>query len=619
MARPIQRGKKKNSKPKQTTDKTITNHGTNQNVQQITIKLEHPTPIKPKRRTPAKKKDTKKEEAVEELKEELEDYNKAQTEAGELEIVLPAELGVSPSDASALKSSDDIFTFIQIIREKKAKIIEMISEKRTPPQELEPAPSQNRFFTPQPMLARASLPAPPIMPSVPDIEPTRQIQSGLSDAEIERQLKQLERQGAVSGSVAVRAFALKDERTASILANIQGNIETARASGGNGVLTPSQIDRYIAQLDAASKRYTTDFSLLPEADRIRMKTQQTELLDKIEVQKANLLKERDSGNVVLPLPPPPTPSGKPFWKPMSAIGLPYLQEYISLDLNSIQLNDDDERNIMKSLRSLNPKISERFLEVQITKSPPERQRKIRDVLNSRIADAKEAEAMRSKDSDQIEIDAEHEASRQLAVRNLTKYVNSDPSAPAGFKNWSQQIVFALRKNGVSQAEADRIGSYATAKARKKAVRTAMGIPASKSAQQELTPPPASSPPASSPPASSPPASSPPASSPPASSPPATIPATIPTCNPGETGGQRRMCIQPTTAPPQVKAGDGKRLIQTTSYAEYIQLQRQYLGDSTVIVQAPRTQSMTQIDLAPSQDRVGNFANRFLGAKPSETP
>ena len=605
MARPIQRGKKK-PKPKQTTDKTITNLGTNQNVQQITIKLEHPTPPKPKRRPPAKKKDSKKEEAVSELKEELEDYNKYQTEAGELEIVLPAELGVSPSDASALKSSDDIFSFIQIIREKKAKIIEMISEKRTPPQQLEPVPSQNRFFTPLPQLARASLPAPSIMPSVPDIEQGRQIQRGLSDAEIERQLERLERQGAVSGSVAMKAFAIKDRTTASILANIQGNIATVRASGGDGVLTPSQIDRYIARLDAASKRYTTDFSLLPEADRLRMKTQQTELLNKIEVEKANLLQERDSGTVVLPLPPPPAPSGKPFWIPTSAIGLPYLQEYISLDLNKIQLNDDDEENIMKSLRSLKPKISESFLEVQNTKSPPERQRKIRDVLNSRIADAKEAEATRSKDPDQIADAKQRKENKEKAIEHLTLYVNGNPFAPIGFKQWGQTIKNALLYHaGVSQEEIDRIDLLPAGDKRRRAVGKAMGIKkkiklpiVENPPPQELTPPPPAS------------------TSPPASTPP---PATIPICKPGETGGQRRMCIQPTTAPPQVKAGDGKRLIQTTSYGEYIQLQRQYAGDSNVIVQAPRTQSMEEADLSPSQTVASNFANRFLGAKPSGMP
>ena len=41
MARPIQRGKRKDSKPKvkKTTDKSITNKGENQNINQIPIKL----------------------------------------------------------------------------------------------------------------------------------------------------------------------------------------------------------------------------------------------------------------------------------------------------------------------------------------------------------------------------------------------------------------------------------------------------------------------------------------------------------------------------------------------------------------------------------------------------
>jgi hypothetical protein len=581
MVRPIQRGKKK-AKPKQTTDKTITNHGTNQNVQQITIKLEHPTPIKPKRRAPAKKKDTKKEEAVEELKEELEDYNKYQTEAGEIGLELPAELGVSPSDASALKSSDDIFTFIQIIREKKAKIIEMINEKRTPPQQLEPAPSQNRFFTPQPMLARASLPAPPIMPSVPDIEPNRQIQRGLSDSEIERQLKQLERQGAVSDSVAVRAFALKDRKTASILANIQGNIDTARASGGNGVLTPSQIDRFIAQLDAASKRYKTDFSLLPEADRLRMKTQETELLDKIEVQKANLLQERDSGNVVSQkaLPPPEPPS---FEKELNdtLINVNRIISHIKSSPKSA-FTEQDFIMLNNELNAIQNKIQERY--DSIDKINSNRFSAEYKIVIERINEARKLgsspksvwKPLLPPPPAPIEIDAEKEANRQKAIRNLTLYVNSDPSAPTGFKLWSPQIQKALLSHaGVSQEEIDRIGLLPAGDRRKEAVGKAMGIkkrtkivivenppqPAVKKEDtstdtpppQELTPPPPA----------------------------------LPVCKSGETGGQRRMCIQPTTAPPQVKAGDGKRLMQTTSYGEYIQLQRQYAGSSNVIVQPPR--------------------------------
>ena len=63
------------------------------------------------------------ERVVEELKEELANYDEIQTQAGQLGIELPAELGVSPSEASALKNVDDIRSFIMIVKEKRGKII----------------------------------------------------------------------------------------------------------------------------------------------------------------------------------------------------------------------------------------------------------------------------------------------------------------------------------------------------------------------------------------------------------------------------------------------------------------------------------------------------------------
>ena len=121
----------------------------------------------------------------------------------------------------------------------------------------------------------------------------------------------------------------------------------------------------------------------------------------------------------------------------------------------------------------------------------------------------------------------------------------------------------------------------------------------------------------------------------------TPPSTLPTCKPNE-GGQRRMCIPPTTTtekevdrslgiprnipiPPKVKAGDGKRLIQTTSYGEYIQMKRQYAGDSNVIVQSPFTGSKPSASTPFSggwegQDfQSANLSSGSLGARPPQRP
>jgi hypothetical protein len=83
-----------------------------QAVQTVKVVIHQPEPEKPKRKR-KKKKDTKKDEAIEQLKEELQSYDEVQNQAGEAGIDIPSELGVSPAEASALKSADDIKQFIE--------------------------------------------------------------------------------------------------------------------------------------------------------------------------------------------------------------------------------------------------------------------------------------------------------------------------------------------------------------------------------------------------------------------------------------------------------------------------------------------------------------------------
>ena len=160
MTKTIQR--KKRSKPVKVsetvntdTDSDMnTNLGTNQNV--VKVVIQHPEPPKSRKRTSKPKVDKKKEEAVDELREALSEYDKAQNEAGERGIKIPEILGVSPNEANEIKNTDDILRFIQLVRQKTQQIREL---KKPVPKAVEPSPPRsNPFLT-------------PIMPSAPTIFP----------------------------------------------------------------------------------------------------------------------------------------------------------------------------------------------------------------------------------------------------------------------------------------------------------------------------------------------------------------------------------------------------------------------------------------------------------------
>ena len=118
MTKTIQR--KKRSKPKvieTVNSDTNTNLGTNQNV--VKVVIQHPETPKPRKKRPSKPKvDKAKEEAVDDLREALSEYDKAQNEAGERGVKIPEILGVSPSEASEIKNTADILKFIQLVKQK---------------------------------------------------------------------------------------------------------------------------------------------------------------------------------------------------------------------------------------------------------------------------------------------------------------------------------------------------------------------------------------------------------------------------------------------------------------------------------------------------------------------
>lgn len=404
MARPIQRGKKDKAKPKpkptstvKITDKSISGSGENQNVNQITIKIENPIPPpkpKPKPRKRAKKKDTAKEEAIEELKQELANYDEVQSQAGQLGIELPAELGVSPSEASALKNVDDIRSFIMIVKEKRGKISELVQLKATPrpqPQQQISGPSPNRF-TPSFAINRAGLPAPP--PPTVDIAPAPQQQATGQSSAIDRQLDDLDREQQrealkIKRSTSIEKFREKNVKTENILLTIKANVDTARMAN-NGVLTESQLDTFITSYEQAMTRYNTGYAELSPQTQTIMKPQKEELFAEINSARKLLVDEKRGLEATRGIPqilPPP----KKTWTPTNSSGMAMLNEYITIDMDTTKITPAQAQNMMTTLRSLkNPVLAEGFY-TEIGNEPDAKKRQsiIREVIESRVEDENE--------------------------------------------------------------------------------------------------------------------------------------------------------------------------------------------------------------------------------------
>jgi len=590
MARPIQRGKKK----KVTKTKDIVNSGENQNVQQVTIKIEHPAPPKPKKRKPRKKRDSKKDEAIEALKEELAQFDEVQTEAQQLGIELPAELGVSPSEASALKSSDDIFKFIEVIKERRGKIKELVAaQAEQAKQPALPAPRQSRFVSPLlPTIMRPPVEG-QILPQAPPPQPSGQKPMGQSDTDIERQLSELERQQRketlkLRQTPSIEDFEKKGARTGNEFAVLMSNIDTARKAN-NGVLTEDQINNFITQLEGVMDRYNRNFAKLSDRSQAIMESEREDLFDNLNKVRQSLTAELRGKAKALPAPAAPAaPAGKTIWKPRVPVGLPLLREYITLDMDKVEITPEQAKQLEATLRTI-PQITEvdKLIEEQSRQpDPKKRQANIREVLESikmdkaeeekliREATAEEREVKRA-ESEAEEVDAEKEAARQLAKRNLEKYVTDAPDRPAGFKNWSERIAAALRLLGMPVEEILKIKALPTGRARKIEVGKFLKMPLCRPGRRSgICVPPA-------PPA------------PPAQPVPFVAPA-----------GRLPIGMRgPAPAKPN------KRLIQTQNYPEYIRLRNQFASDPNTIVQAPLSVIQRQSDIDPS-DRADLAASRF---------
>src|SRR6056300_825925 len=134
-------------------------------------------------------------------------------------------------------------------------------------------------------------------------------------------------------------------------------------------------------------------------------------------------------------------------------------------MDRVEITPEQAKQLEATLRTI-PQITEvdKLIEEQSTQpDAKKRQSNIREVLESikmdkaeeekliREATAEEREVKRA-ESEGEEVDAEQEAARQLAKRNLEKYVTDHPDRPAGFKNWSERIAAALRLLGMPVEE-----------------------------------------------------------------------------------------------------------------------------------------------------------------------
>src|SRR5210317_108529 len=654
MARPIQRRnkKKKTVSKKDDTETTVnTNMGENQAVQTVKIVIHKPEPEKPKRKR-RKKKDSKKDKAIEELKNELQSYDEVQNQAGEAGVDIPAELGVSPAEASALKSADDIQQFIQVIQQKREAIRQLIAE---PPQ---PARRPNRFI---------DIPRPPVMPAVapqqfiptqvqpqplPSFFPPIRQPAGVRP-EVAKQIEDLEKAEEaetlkLKKTESIEKFETKASRSPTEINTILGNIEVARKANA-GVLSQEQLNNFITQLEEVGVRYNSHFSKLSPRSQALLEPRREEFVNELTLEIRKLKEELRTGQKPLP-----APSAKKTWKPKNAMGRPLIEEYLKLDLDKVEITPSQANILTSALRGI-PELTdvdallkelanqpdpkkrqnairetleaikeEKALEKeapmktwqpqsppgimllreyinldldkvgmsigtdnlvkqsikrvpQITASdallkelanqsdPKRKQMIVREVLQAiredqpLIRDVPKEEQKPKPQPEPVpqEVEAEKEANIQKAKKDLAGYVEG--TGRKGFRNWGQSVQKALKTIGITDAEIKRIGEIPDPNGKKRTVRDIL------SPARECAP-----------------------------------------------GSRRRGCVipsAPVATPVQPPAKPSKRIIQTTSYAEYTRLQRQYAGSPNVIVQAPLSIIQRQTNIDPN-DQADLSASRF---------
>ena len=597
MARPIQRktGKRKTKIPEVKVESNNNDSGTQQtNTQVVKIILEQPKTKTRKRAV--KKKDNKKDEAIQELKDEVASYDETINDAKSADIEIPKELGISPSEASSLKTTSDIMKFIQQIRVKKEKIKNLSSP---PPQRTIPAPPprQNMFipqfpiragFNPLPVFEQAQLPQ-----NQPRLNPPGN--------QIDKQLSELEKNvDSVNQDIDIGA----DPTFESFLKKVDDIINNQKSVADqafqlNGQYSTNKGNRYIDSLNGTRSRLISTSNKLPKD------------IEAIYEDKVNLLEKKIDDEVEIIQSRIET-----FALPPASVG--------NLSGESKTLLDDWRKQLISSNKEIaretklfENKISLKTLRVEDIIGETELlnnyEANIRRVFDNLPADVKALEQPDLDDAinrinllrqilsdadkgksvvgelqipeDEQEIDADLESDRQRDLKDLSDYV-SGISQKKGFKNWSVQITNTLKRLGIQEREIDKIAGLSQGKTRKSKVAEII----QRLSSRDRIPIPR----------------------------PIVNPQPIPQQQPADTqvpecvpGDRRSMCSKPSSQPVIIpgkevdrslgiprnvqptpiipttgKTSSGRTIINTSSYQEYFRVKRENERNPNVLVQPP---------------------------------
>jgi hypothetical protein len=590
MTRPIQRktGKRKTKIPEVQVESNNNDSGTQQtNTQVVKIILEQPK-TKPRKRA-VKKKDNKKDEAIQELKDEVASYDETINDAKSADIEIPKELGISPSEASSLKTTSDILAFIQQIRVKKEKIKNLSSP---PPQRTIPPPPRQNMFIPQfPIRAGFNPPTVFEQAQLPQNQPrlnppTNQIDKQLS--ELEKNVDSVNQDIDIGADPGFESFLKKVDD----IINNQKSIAD-QAFQLNGRYSSNQGNRYIESFNGTRSRLLSTWNKLPQ-DIKAIYEDKVNLLEKKIDDEVSIVQSRIE---TFALPPPSvgnlSAESKTLledWRKQlissnkeiaretklfeSKIALKTLR--VEDIIGETELLNNYEANIRRVFDNLPEDV--KILEQGDLDDAINRINLLRQILSDthigepRLGPGPARQIPEEEEKEDEVIDADKEADKQRDLKDLRDYV-SGTSNKQGFSNWSTKIAEALERLGIDKAEVAAI--KLTVKNRKNKVAAIV----QRLGPRDRIPLPPRQPQA---------------------------PSREPKCSPGD---RRSMCSQPSSQPVIIpgrevdrslgiprnvprnvpttgKTPQGRTIINTSSYQEYFRLKRENERNPNVLVQAP---------------------------------
>jgi len=267
--RAIQRDRKR--KTKSTSDKSNNaSEEANQmvNTQIVKVILQQPKKKVVNRKPRTEKRDSKKKQAIEKLKQTLELFREVKEKALQTKITIPASIGEMPPGVENAKSVEDIESLTNTLMMRIREIEALIRKKEEVPrffgmpehQGAFPSGYANEFRT---VMTGAGIPFLPHYPLIkPEVKPVKPAKpESIIDPTIEAKLKAIE-QGLepVNPQDSQEAINIQKERQANIQ-NITQAFNTKKQAAGmqlaGGKITQEQYDKQIAE---ATKEYNEELS-----------------------------------------------------------------------------------------------------------------------------------------------------------------------------------------------------------------------------------------------------------------------------------------------------------------------------------------------------------------------